>query len=65
MKPVKNEKNWSSTETNNKLKYRLKCFAGCTKFFCGPHVRHLWFRIITSKQQIFSVRSSPGPQIFK
>jgi len=51
MKPVKNEKNCSSTETNNKWKSKSsrllvspECFAGRTKFFCGPHVRYLWCR---------------------
>jgi len=41
MKPVKNEKNCSLTETSSRLLVLPECFAGHMKFFCGPHVRHL------------------------
>jgi len=45
MKPVKNEK------IVHQQKQTKVCFTGCTKFFCGSHVCHL-FQIITFEPEM-------------
>jgi len=44
MKPLNTKKIVYQQKQTTRLLVSPECFAGCTKFFCGPHVRHLCFR---------------------